>query len=269
MFGHTYYYGLTRKYIIAFGTLMNDIYIERTDSQGSITQKLKVPLTYAPKDKMMARVEEDAKNLNRPTALVLPYMSFELTSLQAAPQRKKNTLNQFVRLDEDANKNKMMYQSVPYDLSFNLYIYVKNAEDGTKILEQILPYFKPQWDMTLLLIPEMDIRLDVPIIIGSPSSEDKYDGAFTQRRSIIWTVPFTLQGEYFGIIKKKPIIKFSKQKYYIGNETESSDLITQINLKPGLTPEGLPTNNENETIDPNEIYATDDFGFIVDFEKDE
>lgn len=243
---------------------MNDIYIQRTDAEGTVTQHLKVPLTYSPKDKMMARVEQNAK-LDRETAITLPRMAFELVSMDMDESRKKNTLNQIVRKHpSQPNKMKMQYQSVPWNLSFNLYIFVKNAEDGTKILEQILPYFKPQWDMTLNILPEMGINLDTPVFIGNPTCEDKYDGAFTERRAIIWTVPFTLKGEYFGPVKEKPIIKFSVQEYYLGEPQDGNEMVATLNVQPGLTANGEPTSSANNSVDPNTIYATDDFGFVIE-----
>lgn len=265
MFGTTFYHGLTRKYVIAFGTCFNDIIIERTDSTGGVTQTLKVPLTYAPKDKMIARVNEDATTLNRETAINLPIMSFELASISYDSSRHLNTLNMTVRKKNDSpNSLNYQYQSVPWNLNFNLYIYVKNAEDGTKIVDQLLPYFKPQWDMTLHIIPEMNIKLDVPINIGDPTSEDKYDGAFTERRVIIWTIPFTMKAAYYGPIKQRKIIKFSKMDFKFGDSNNSSDVIGNINVQPGLTANGQPTTDKTLSVDPNVIEVDDDFGFVVE-----
>lgn len=262
IFGQVFYHGLTRKYIIAFGTCFDDIIINRTDSVGTTTQTLKVPLTYAPKDKMIARVDADPKT-NKEIAINLPYMSFELASISPDPSRKLNTLNMTVRKKTGSpNTMNYQYQSVPYNLNFNLYIYVKNAEDGTKILEQILPYFKPQWDMTLNILPEMNIKLDVPLNIGDPTSEDKYDGTFTERRAIIWTIPFMMKASYFGPVKNKKIIKFSKQEYKFGSETDASEVVGRIQVQPGLTADGNPTTDATESVDPNTIYADDDYGFV-------
>lgn len=212
---------------------------------------------------MFARVEEDAKT-NRDNAISLPIMSFEMSSLEPDPTRKLNTLNQTVRKKtNDPNSLNYQYQSVPWNINFNLYIFVKNAEDGTKILEQILPYFKPQWDMTLNLIPEMNIKLDVPVNIGTPTPEDRYDGAFTERRSIIWTIPFVMKAAYYGPIKARKIIKFSRQEYKFGNPEDASLPVGILAVQPGLTANGEPTTSANNSIDPNEIEVDDDFGFVV------
>jgi hypothetical protein len=264
MFGQTFYYSTTRKYIIAFGTLFNDIRINRTDASGTVTQIIKVPLTYAVKDKMMARINQDA-DLQKSAAIVLPAMSFELVSMTQDPSRKKNTLNQrVVKNPNDANTFKMQYQSTPWNLNFNLYIYVKNAEDGTKILEQIIPYFKPNWDMTLNILPEMGISIDTPVIIGEPSSQDNYDTNFTTRRAIVWTVPFTMKCEYFGPIKTKPVIKFVETNFYFGDQANSSEMIGYVHVKPGLDANGHSTSNSEITVDANTIFVDDDFGFVVD-----
>ena len=260
MFGSSFYFSITRKYVIAFGTLFNDIVIQRLDSTGTATQTMKIPLTYAPKDKMLARIIADP-TLTKETALSLPRMSFELSNLAYDGSRKKNTLNLTVRKDlTNPNKLKYQYQSVPYDLNFRLYIYVKNAEDGTKILEQILPYFKPQWDMTLNIIPEFNIKIDTPVELRSVSSEDKYDGQFTERRSIIWTLDFVVRGEYFGPIKSKPIIKFPRAEFYI--EPNDQDMVGYYKVSPGLTANGTPTSSAIDSVDPNIIEVDDDFGFV-------
>ena len=256
----SFYFSTTRKYVIAFGTLFNDIIIKRTDSEGIPTQTIKVPLTYAPKDKMIARIEADP-DLFREPATILPRMSFELTGLSYDSSRHKNTLNVLVKKDVDPNKLRMQYQSVPYNLNFNLYIYVKNAEDGTKIIEQILPYFKPQWDVSLYILPEMNHSIDVPIELKSVSPEDKYDGDFKERRVLTWTLSFTARGQYFGPIKKKPIIKFPRMDFYFGPD-DPSELVGRYTVEPGLTVDGNPTSDPLESVDANLIDVDDDFGFI-------
>lgn len=263
MFGQLYYHSLIRKYVIGFGTLFDDIYIDRTDSQGTTTQRIKVTLTYGPKDKMLYRVLNDPEFIKQ-ASIILPMMSFELKSINYDSTRHKNTLNQTVRLNTDPNKMSYVYQSVPYDLNFELYIYTLNAEDGTKIVEKILPNFKPNWDMTLSLIPELNYKLDTPVIIGQPSSEDKYDGTFTNRRSIVWTIPFTLKGEMIGPVKAKKIIKFAKEEFYFDPSLDPQSKVGYVNVQPGLTANGTPTTNANNSVDPNTIYANNDFGFVVE-----
>lgn len=212
----------------------------------------------------MYRVQNDPE-LIKQAATVLPMMSFELKGLKVDPGRHKNTLNQITRKNIDPNKASYMYQSVPYDLYFELYIYCKNAEDGTKILEQIVHNFKPQWDMTLQLIPEMNIKVDTPVILGDVSLLDKYDGNFTERRAIVWTLTFTMKGEIWGPIKSKKIIKFAKQNFYFdANNMTEENRIGNITVTPGLTANGQPTTLSANSVDPNVIYADDDFGFVIE-----
>jgi hypothetical protein len=162
---------------------------------------------------------------------------------------------------------KYQYAPVAYNIGFRLHVYVKNAEDGTKIIEQILPYFTPDWTTTVQLIPEMEITLEIPVILDRISQEDTYDGSFKERRALTWTLDFTLKGYIYGPIKKGSIIKFANTIYY----APSGNLLTSIGntdpnmyytVQPGLTANGLPTANGSQSIDPNLITATSDFGYV-------
>lgn len=265
----TFYFQTIRKYIIYFGTLFNSIHITRENSNNEITSLLKVPLTYAPKDKMLARIGQDP-NLDRETALTLPRMSFELTNMFYDGARKLKTTGRVVRKDTDPNKNKYQYNPVPYNFNFTLYIYVKNAEDGTKIVEQIMPYFGPEWNATLNIIPEMDISVDVPIQIMSTRSEDAYEGDFQTRRALIWTIDFMMKGYLYGPVKTSPIIKFANSNFYIpvGSNTINSsvgntDPLARITVEPGLDANGNPTTNSSISISRDLIEADDNFGYII------
>ena len=269
MFKQTFYFSLIRKYVSLFGTLFADIAITRNDSNGTITEFIKVPITYAPKDKMIARSQQDP-NINRQTAVItLPLMSFEMTSLIYDSSRKLNTIRKTIASDAlNPNNMKYQYSPVPYNFGFRLYIAVKNAEDGTKILEQILPFFTPDWTTSVHLIPEMDITMDIPVVLNSVSHEDTYDGSFTERQQMVWTLDFTLKGYIYGPVKSGAIIKFANTVVYvpsgnvataIGNTSPSEFTAVQ----PGLTANGQPTSNIANSIDPNLITATSDFGYIT------
>jgi hypothetical protein len=267
MFRQTFYFGTIRKYVTLFGTLFDDILIERTDSAGDVTSLIKVPISYGPKEKMLARVLADP-NIDRQTATpTLPVMSFEMTNISYDASRKLNTIRRTVVSDSDANRMKYQYAPVAYNLGFRLHIMVKNSEDGTKIIEQILPYFTPDWTTTVQIIPEMDITLEIPVILDRISQEDTYDGSFKERRSLTWTLDFTLKGYLYGPIKKGAIIKFANTVNY----TPTSSLVSGVGntdptmyyaVQPGLTANGLPTANGSQSIDPNLITATSDFGYV-------
>jgi len=287
MFNQTWYYGTIRKYIILFGTLFNNIYVNREDANGELIQTLKIPLTYAPKEKMLARLQGDP-NLNRPFAMLLPAMSFEITGMTYDSTRKLNTVNKFVQaIDADATtKQKFQYNPVPYNINLNLNIMVKNAEDGNKILEQILPYFTPEWSATLNLVPELDIKHDIPIILNTIDIQDVYEGAFIERKTLIWTLSFTLKGYIFGPVRKQSIIKFANTSLYpVARAEDFNDVVgvlpttsaEVVTVQPGVTsnnqPVGIDQNGlltgipASNSIPLDQISANSNYGFIIDFDK--
>lgn len=258
-----FYFNLIRKYIITFGTLFNNIYIERADRNGNEVARVRVPITYGPKDKALTRVFQDP-NIDRPTATFpLPMMTFEITGFDYDGSRKLQTVNKNVYNDlVDKTKRKRQYMPVPYNIGFQLSILVKNAEDGTKIVEQILPYFTPDWTVTALLIPEMDIKHDIPIVLNRVNLDDVYEGKFEQRRSMVWTLDFTLKGYLYGPVKSAKVIKYSITPVYNRIDREA-DPVAQITIQPGLLANGSPTSNSSVSVPVDEILATDDFGFVV------
>lgn len=271
MFGHTFYFSTMRKYVILFGTLFNDIHITRTNSANETIGLLKVPLAYAPKEKMLARLEGDPE-IQREAAVILPRMAFEMIGVTYDPSRKLNTLGRVSSKDTTAaNKLKYQYNPVPYNFNFKLHVYVKNAEDGTKIIEQILPFFTPDWTSTIALIPEMNINMDIPIVLDNITVEDTYEGKFTERRALIWTLDFTLKGYIYGPVKKSNVIKFANTSFYIPDSnivdlTNAVGVSTpndRVTVAPGLDANGNPTSNATLTIDRNLIEADDDYGFVT------
>lgn len=274
MFGHTFYHNTIRKYVILFGTLFNDIHINRVDDSQGVTRTIKVPISYGPKEKMLARLDADP-DLKRP-AIVLPRMSFELTDLNYGPTRKLNTLGKMVGVDQ-ANLTKYQYNPVPYDLNFILSIAVKNVDDGTRILEQILPFFTPSWNSTVDLIPELGIILDIPIVLNAVSSEDSYEGNFEERRSIVWTLSFTMKGYIFGptrptagnglganLIKLANINFFDTSTYSnINDAVGNIDPVQTVNVSPGMLANGSPTSNASLSVSSNQINANNNYGYII------
>jgi hypothetical protein len=268
MFRQNFYFGTIRKYVTLFGTLFDDIMITRTHN-GQVTELIKVPITYAPKEKMLARLNEDP-NIDRQVAMMtLPAMSFEMSSMTYDGSRKLNTIKKYVVSDPD-NANNMKYQYVPvaYNIGFRLNIMVKNAEDGTKIIEQILPYFTPDWTTTVHLIPDMDVTLEIPVILTGVEQEDSYSGDFKTRQALTWTLNFMLKGYIYGPVKKGAVIKFANTVFYspngpIANAVSQSDPAQYTTVQPGLTANGQPTSNAAASIDPNLITATSDFGYVT------
>ena len=269
MFGRTWNHDSLRKYIIVFGTVFNDIYLNRLSATNEVLQTLKVPLTYGPKDKVLARLDQNPELLNQ-VGIVLPRISFEMTSLEYDSTRKLNTLNKLTKQSATAGTDdevKYQYQPVPYDMQFEMNILVKNAEDGTRIVEQIVPYFTPDFTVSVNVVPEVDGPRDIPIILNSISSQDQYEGNFTERRVLTWTLNFTLKGYLYGPTKKSKLIKLAETTFRLpedvatGNTTNTSNTIV-VASRPGLTANGTATSNVAASIPYDEIISTDDYGFI-------
>lgn len=269
MFGRTWNHDTLRKYIIVFGTMFNDIYINRTNSSDEIIQTLKIPLTYGPKDKVLARLEQNPKMDNQ-IGIVLPRISFELLSMEYDPTRKLNTLNKLTKQSATAGTDdevKYQYQPVPYDMQFEMNIIVKNSEDGTRIIEQIVPYFTPDFTVSVNLMPEVDAARDIPIILNSISHQDTYEGSFEERRAMIWTLTFTMKGWLYGPTKKSKLIKLAETTFRLpeevatGNTTNTTNTVI-VTTKPGLTANGSPTSNAAASVDYEEIISTDNYGYI-------
>lgn len=255
MFGHNFYHASIRKYVALFGTLFNDIHIERTDGI------IKVPISYGPREKVLARVTEDP-SLTRPAA-ILPRMSFEITNLDYANERKLNTLTRRSYIDTtNTGSLSSQYNPVPYDIEFTLSIMVKSTEDGTRIVEQILPFFTPEWTATAELIPEMGIVMDIPVVLKTVTLDDQYEGSFEERRALIWTLRFTMKAFVFGPTKTSKVIRFTNIGLFGDTDANTAEL-TNINIEPGLTASGGATSNSLNTIDKEDIYADDNYGYIV------
>ncbi len=197
MFGTYFYHQTSRKMVVAFGTLFNNIEVRRTDSSDAVTEVIKIPLSYGPKDKMLIRISQDP-NLNPKVALTVPRMGFELTAMSYDGARKLNTMGRNVK--KGTTGLKKQFNPVPYNWDFSLYVFVKNAEDGTQILEQILPFFTPDFTVTMTLISGMTVKMDIPLVLNSVTSEDSYEGDFATRRSIIWTLSFLMKGYLYPSI---------------------------------------------------------------------
>lgn len=270
----TFYHGTIRKYIILFGTLFNDIYINRKGltADQDFVQTLRVPLSYGPKEKFLARTDGDP-SFTRPAAIVLPRMSFEILDMSYAPERKLSKINKIVKaVPGYPNKLDYTYTPVPYDITIDLSVMTKNADDGTQIIEQILPYFTPEFTVTINALPDLDLKLDIPIILNSVNYQDTYEGDFTTRRAIIWSLNFTIRGYLFGPVKGPGtdgqglggnIITLAKTNFFSDFAATTPD--ETITVQPGLTANGQPTSNAAASIPRNQIKATDNYGFITDF----
>jgi len=158
MFGHTYYHSIIRKYIVMFGTMFNDIDVQRFNQSGERVQTLRIPIAYGPKEKFLVRLAQDP-NFDKDVAISLPRMSFEITSMNYNPTRKLPSTVKNMYTYEDNDRLKYQYTPVPFDINIALSVFVKNADDGVQILEGILPFFTPEWTNTVKLIPELNLNM--------------------------------------------------------------------------------------------------------------
>ena len=271
MFGSSYYYSTIRRYVSFFGTLFNDIEISRISSTNEILQTIKVPVSYGPKQKFIARITAEPE-LKRPLGNLLPRISFELVSMLYDGTRKLTTTTKHFNIT-DENGEKYQYVPVPYNLFFNLSVMVKNAEDGAKIIEQILPYFTPDWTENLTLVPEMGPlgKFDISVILQNVSVSDMYTGSLEDRRTIIWDLDFMMKGYVFGPTRGGKLIKRANTSIYnvTGGDTpivgtENSSIVRKVVITPGLLANGSPTSNSSLSIPFLQINQDDDYGFCVD-----
>ena len=268
MFGNYFYHKSIQKTVTAFGTLFNNLQIRRFDESGDPLSVLKVPLAYGPTQKFLARIDQQPEG-DRKVALTLPRMSFEMTSIDYDSQRKTSVIQTFNSPRTDTGKAAKVFSPTPYNIGFELNIMSKIQDDALQIVEQILPFFQPSFNLTLKLVPEIDETRDIPIILNRVGFRDDYEGDFTTRRIIIYTLNFTAKTYLFseipsdsqGLIKKvqvdyatDAILNARREVRYIG------------------TPKALEDYNEDSVInaadDPLIPYG-DDFGFneqVIDFQ---
>ena len=240
-----FYNETTRKYVALFGTIFNQITIKRKDNAGQEIQSMIVPLSYAPFQKVLARVNQDPDLLNsRKTAIRLPRMSFEMLSVTYDPARKIGSTQKMVKSQktESESSRDFVYSAVPYNIDFNLYIMTKYSEDSTQIMEQIIPFFTPDFTCTAKMVEDLD-PVDIPVVLNSVSTEEMYEGTFEERQNTLYTLAFTLKGYYFGPQKRKKVIKFIEANLAASTES-NTPFIERITVKPGLDGDGNPLNVE-------------------------
>lgn len=201
---NTFYNRIIRKMVVGFGNLFNEITMVRYNPDNSESERFIVPITYAPKEHYVLRLEEDY-NLDKKVQVTLPRLSFEMMGLTYDPSRKQNT--NIRNYAQTATGVKGQYTPVPYNFDFNLYLYVRNIEDGTQVIEHILSYFTPDYTIKLNLIPEMGIIKEVPVILNSAVHDTQYEGnRESDPRLIIWTLNFTVKGFVYGPVSNTNVI---------------------------------------------------------------
>jgi hypothetical protein len=219
-----FYHEIFRRTIIGFGSLFNNISIKHTNDSDQVTSVIKVPLAYGPTQKFLARLEQ-SPDLSKPVQMTLPRMSFEMTGITYDSARKVTTTQSFTSKDStDGTVVKKTYMPVPYNIQFDLNIMCKLNDDALQVVEQILPYFQPSYSMTIRLVDSIDEKRDIPIILENITMTDDYEGNFTTRRVLIYTLRFTAKTYLFGPISAatKDIIKKSTISVTAGDPSSTS-----------------------------------------------
>lgn len=225
MFG-TYFYNETIKRAVSiFGTCFNNISVKKVKADGTILHEQKVPISYGPKQKFLERLAEDA-NLSdgMRSAISLPRLAFELTGFNYDPARQQNKLLRNVKSTTelaDGGKRAFQYQPAPYDLNFTLSVLAKNMSDALQIIEQIIPYFQPEYTVTMKMIDTMTDYRDVPIVLNGIAMNDTYEGGFEERRVIEYTLEFTMKLYMFGPVYTGEVIRNVIERDYIGDGNEA------------------------------------------------
>ena len=218
-----FYHEILRRTVVSFGSLFNEISIKHTDNSGNVKSVIKVPLAYGPTQKFLARLEQ-SPDLNKPVQITLPRMSFEFTGLTYDPTRKSTTTQTFIAKSAvDGTETKKVYLPVPYNMQFELSIMCKLNDDALQIIEQILPFFQPSYSMTIELVDIINEKRDIPVILENITMQDDYEGNFTTRRVLIYTLRFTAKTYLFGPVSSatRDIIKKATIGYITGGTTDS------------------------------------------------
>ena len=263
MLGTYFYHEIIRKTIIGFGTLFNDIFIKHTKSDGSILDEIKVGLSYGPMQKFLTKIQEQA-DLTKATAITLPRMSFEMTTIQYDTTRKVGVTQTFKA--SDGTNLKKVYMPVPYNIGFELNIFSKLNDDALQIIEQILPFFQPSFNLTVDLVSSIGEKRDVPIILDSIDFQDDYEGSFETRRALIYTLRFTAKTYLFGPIADSTDGLIRKVQVDVSSGTNTST--ARREMRYTATPKALTDQNNDDAINSADdalLGFEDDFGFNEDW----
>jgi hypothetical protein len=233
MLGTYFYHEIIRKTIISFGTLFNNIHIKHTDEQDSTNSIIKVPIAYGPIQKFLARLEQKP-DLKKRQAITLPRMAFELTSIQYDTSRKVSTMQTFTAVRQEGGSPVKVFMPVPYNLGIQLSIITKYNDDMLQIIEQILPFFQPQFNLTIDLVSSIGEKRDIPMILENIQMNDNYEGDFSERRNLIYTLNFTAKTYMFGPIadSTEGLIKKVQVDYYSNTNRNNASRQLRYTVTP-------------------------------------
>ena len=259
MLGTYFYHEIIRKTVISFGTLFNEVHVRHQDATGKNISDIKVPISYGPKQKFLARIQQQP-DLNKAVQISLPRMSFEVNNIQYDPSRKAGITQTFKA--SEGGKLKKVFMPVPYNLGFELNILTKLQDDSMQILEQILPFFQPGFTLTIDLAKSIGEKRDVPMVLDSITFTDDYEGNFETRRALIYTLNFTAKTYMFGPIadSTEGLIRKVQVDYYSDTNTQTAKREQRYTVKAAAKKDY----NEDSVIDQYDdplIPPGDDFGF--------
>ena len=258
-----FYNEILRRTIISFGTLFNSITVKQTNSSDDVVSVVRVPLAYGPTQKFLARLEQ-SPDLNKSTAITLPRMSFEFTGLIYDGTRKVSTTQQYTVKDpDDGSESKKIYMPVPYNMQFELSIMTKLNDDALQIVEQILPYFQPSYNLSVELVESIKEKRDIPVVLENITMQDDYEGDFTSRRVLLYTLRFTAKTYLFGPATSgtKDIIKRASVSYLTGTDI--------ANTTREVTYTATPRATKNYTGDATTTLAADITKTLKTFEVED
>ena len=259
MISNYFYHEILRKTIVAFGTLFNNIQIKHKDNAGDDFSIITVPIAYGPVQKFLARIEQ-VPDLKKRVAITLPRMSFEMTGISYDSSRKSSTMQTFKALDQANNELTKVFMPVPYNVNFRLSIMSKLNEDALQIVEQILPYFQPHFNLTVDLVSSIGEKRDIPMILERIAMDDQYEGDFTTRRVLVYTLDFVAKTYLFGPVgtPNDALIKQVQVDYY----TNTNKVNASRQLRYVAEARALQDYNNDETTQITEDISED----ITEFE---
>jgi hypothetical protein len=254
MLGTYFYNKRVRTSVSIFGSLFNDIHVLRTDSNGKVLSQVKVPLSYAPKRSFLERLEEmsQGEEAERRVAIKLPRMSFEIIGINYDPQRQLPKMNTFNAAPIGERKD--LYTGVPYILSFQLAVYAKSQDDALQVVEQIIPYFAPQYTLSVKPFSDLpDIVEDIPVTLTGVDFQDDYEGPLEQRRTIIYNLNFEMKTNFYGPVKEGTLIREVNTNIHMLSDDDLNPFLSNIRI----------------TTDPIDVSPDSDYGFTIEINDEQ
>lgn len=248
-----FYHEQMRKYCAVFGTIFNEIDVVRFKADGTIDQRKTVPIAYGPRDKALARQDEEPEFNQRKAAIVYPRMTFEMTGFTYDSDRKIGSEHQYLLPD-----GTVVGAPSPWNITFDLVIGVNTIDEGNQIIEQIIPMFNPELNSSVEILP--GVLIDVPLVLEGVSKTDNWEGSVDGRRDIRWILSFSMRVRFFGPITTKKLIKFVDVSFHPSNDSSTGEAQS---VYPGLTATGEGTTDPEQAVDWSTVNIDDGWKVIV------